>query len=125
MRSQAVVPLVLVALVVVSAAVAGLLGRPVWAALVGAGLVVLYWALDALTWRRARDRRGLALGLAVGSMFVRLLVVLTALLLIGLVDRPAFATAALAFLASFTVYMLMRPFTYAQAAQPAGQARLQ
>ena len=122
---QAVAPVVILALVAACAVAAGLLGRPVWAALVGAGLVLLYWGIEALTWRRARDRRDLALGLAVGGMFVRLAVAMIVLVVIGIVDRPAFATAALAFVATFTVYMMVRPLIYSQATGPAGQAGLQ
>ena len=48
-------------------AAAALLGRPLWAAALGAGLALAYWGLEAFTWRRARERRGLALGLAVGG----------------------------------------------------------
>ena len=104
---------------------AAFVGQPVWAALAGAGLALVYWGLDALTWRRARDRRDLALGLAVSGMFIRLLVVLAVLLVIGIVDRPSFATAALSFLVAFTLYVAIRPITYPSATLPAGQARLQ
>jgi hypothetical protein len=40
-------------------------------------------------------------------------------------DKPAFPTAALSFLVAFTLYILVRPFTYPSAGAPAGQARLQ
>jgi zinc transporter ZupT len=105
--------------------VAAFVGQPVWAAVAGAGLALVYWGLEALTWRRARDRRDLALGLAVSGMFIRLLVVLAGLVVIGVLDRPAFATAALSFLAGFTLYVVIRPITYPPATPPAGQARLQ
>ena len=104
---------------------AAFVGRPVWAAVAGAGLALVYWALEALTWRRARDRSDLALGLAVSGMFIRLLVVVAGLMLIGLLDRPALLTAALSFVAAFTLYNVVRPFTYPAATPPAGQARLQ
>jgi lysylphosphatidylglycerol synthetase-like protein (DUF2156 family) len=110
---------VLVAATVVCVAVAALAGRPVWAAALGAGLVLAYWAMEALTWRRARERRDLALGLAVGGMAARLAVVLAVLVLVGVVARAAFATTALAFLACFTVYLGVRAFTYAPPARPA------
>ena len=100
--------------------VAVLAGRPVWAAALGAGLVLAYWAMEALTWRRARERRDLALGLAVGGMVVRFALVLGVLILVGVFAGPAFATAALAFLACFTVYLGVRVFTYAPLARPAG-----
>ena len=107
----------------VCVAVAVLAGRPVWAADLGAGLVLAYWAMEALTWRRARERRDLALGLAVGGMAVRLAVALAVLVLVGVVARAAFATTALAFLACFTVYLGVRVFTYAPLARRAGHTR--
>jgi len=120
LRRQAIAPVVLVAATVVCVAVAALAGRPVWAAALGAGLVLAYWAMEAFTWRRARERRGLALGLAVGGMAVRLAVALAVLVLVGVVARAAFATTALAFLACFTVYLGVRVFTYAPLTRPAG-----
>jgi hypothetical protein len=110
--------LALVVATVVCVVVAALAGRPVWAAALGAGLVLAYWAIEALTWRRARERRDLALGLAVGGMAVRLAVVLAVLIVVGVLARPAFATAALAFLASFTIYLGLRPLTYAAPRRP-------
>jgi hypothetical protein len=121
-RRQAIAPLTLVAATVVCVVVAGLAGRPAWAAALGASLVLVYWALEALTWRRARGRGDLALGLAVGGMALRLAVVLVALVVVALLARPAFATAALAFLAAFTVYLAVRAFTYEPVSPPAGQA---
>lgn len=107
------------------ATVAAFLDQPVWAAAAGAGLVLVYWALEALTWRRARDRQDLALGIAISGMLVRLLVMLAGLVVIGLLDRPAFPAAALSFLAAFTLYIVVRPITYPPASRPAGQAGLQ
>lgn len=104
---------------------AAFVGRPAWAAAAGAGLGMAYWALEALTWRRARGRQDLALGLALRGMAARIAVVLVGLVLIGVFDRPAFATAAVSFLAAFTLYILVRPFTYPTAPTAAGQARLQ
>ncbi len=104
---------------------AAFVGQPAWAAAAGAGLGLVYWALEALTWRRARDRQDLALGLALGGMGVRIAVVLIGLVAIGVLDKPAFPTAALSFLVAFTLYILVRPFTYPSAGAPAGQARLQ
>lgn len=117
---QAIAPLVLVATSVVCIVVAVLAGRPVWAAALGAGLVLAYWAMEAFTWSRARERRGLALGLAVGGMALRLAVALGVLVLVGVFARAAFATTALAFLACFTVYLGVRFFMYAPLARPAG-----
>jgi hypothetical protein len=114
---------VLGAVTVAAVVVAALLHEPVWAALLGGGLMLVYWGLEALTWRRARDREGLALGLAVGGMGVRLVVVLVVLVLVGLLARPAFATAALSFMAGFTVYIGLRPLTYTSA--PAARKRVE
>jgi hypothetical protein len=99
---------VIVVAVAVCAGVAGVLGRPVWAAAVGAGLVLSTWLLDTLAWRQADARRGLALDLALGGLIVRLAVSLGALVAIGLFARPAFATAALSFVAAFTAYLPLR-----------------
>ena len=99
---------------------AALTGRPVWAAALGSGLALLYWALEALTWRRARERHDLALGLAVGGMAVRLGVVMAVMVLVGVLARPAFATVAVSFLAGFTVYLGVRPFLFTPAQTPAG-----
>jgi hypothetical protein len=105
--------------------VAAFVGQPSWAAAAGAGLALVYWAIELLTWRRARDRHDLALGVALSGMGLRLFVVLAGLVVIGVLDRPAFPTAALSFLAAFTLYILVRPITYPTAPTPAGQARLQ
>jgi hypothetical protein len=114
--------LVLVAATLVCVVVAVLAGQPVWAAALGGGLVVAYWAMEAFTWRHARERRGLALGLAVGGMALRLAVALGVLVLVGVVARAAFATTALAFLACFTVYLGVRFFMYTPLAAPAGHS---
>lgn len=122
-RRQAVAPLLLSATTVGSAAVAELLGRPVWAAALGAGLCLGYWALEALAWRRAAAVPfGAALGVALGGMLLRFALVLGVLILVGVFARPDFATAALAFLASFSVYVGVRLFTYPPAPGTAHQA---
>lgn len=104
---------------------AAFVGQPAWAALAGAGIALVYWGLEALTWRRARDRQDLALGVALSGMGIRIAVVLVGLVSIGVLDRPSFPTAALSFLVAFTLYILVRPFTYPTAPTPTGQARLQ
>ena len=122
-RRQAVAPLLLIAMTVASAVVAGLLGRPVWAAALGAGLCLGYWALEALAWRRAAAVPfGAALGVALGGMVLRFALVLGVLILVGVFARPDFATAALAFLASFSVYVGVRLFTYTLAQGTSHQA---
>jgi hypothetical protein len=119
---QAIAPIVLGLVAAASVVVAAVTGRPVWAAALGGGLALAYWGLEALAWRRARVRRDLALGVAVGGMALRLLVVLATLVLVGVLARPAFATAALAFLAGFTAYLGIRPLTFAPAPARTEQA---
>jgi hypothetical protein len=119
---QAIAPVVLGLVVVASVVVAAVIGKPVWAAAIGSLLALVYWGLEALAWRRARSRSDLALGVAVGGMALRLLVVLVTLVLVGVLARPAFATAALAFLAGFTAYLGLRPLTFAPAPARPGQA---
>ncbi len=81
-----------------------------WAAALGAGLCLGYWALEALAWRRGSAVPfGAALGVALGGMVLRFALVLGVLILIGVFARPDFATAALAFLASFSVYVGRAP----------------
>lgn len=112
-RRQLIAPLLLSATTVASAVVAGLLGRPVWAAALGAGLCLGYWALEALAWRRGSAVRvGAAVGVALGGMVLRFALVLGVLVLVGVFSKPDFATAALAFLASFSVYVGVRLFSY-------------
>lgn len=96
------------------------LGRPVWAACLGGGLVLVYWALEALAWRRAeRASFNGAIAVALAGAALRLAVVLGVLVAVGLLARPAFATAALSFLAAFTVYMALRLMTYPASASDA------
>jgi hypothetical protein len=123
-RRPLIAPLLLVAAILACATVAAFVGQPVWAAAAGAGIAVAYWAIELLTWWRARDRQDLALGVALSGMVVRIIVVVAGLCAIGVLDRPAFPTAALSFLAAFTLYILVRPITYPTASTPTGQARL-
>lgn len=120
---QALVPLILVAITVAAVAVAAVAGKPVWAAALGAGLMLASWAVEALVWRRGSAAPfGAALGVALGGMVLRLALVLGVLVLVGVLARPAFATAAVSFLAALTVYVGVRLFTYPALAGPAGQA---
>jgi hypothetical protein len=118
MRAKGLIPLVLAGVTVAAVVVAALLSQPLWAALLGGLLMFGYWGLEALTWRRARDRDDLALGLAVGGMGVRLALALGVLVVVGVLARPAFAAAALSFMAGFTVYLGLRPLTYAPPSKP-------
>jgi len=113
-----VAPLALGAVVVGCVAVAGATGRPVWAAALGAGLALLMWALEYLGWRRARHATlNGAVAVALGGMVLRFAAVLGVLVVVGLLDRAAFATAAISFLAGFTVYTGLRLYLFA--AEPA------
>ena len=122
MRRQLITPLALGGMVAVCVAVAAATGKPVWAAALGAGLGLVMWAFEYLGWRRARDASfNGAVAVALGGMVLRLAVVLGVLIVVGLLDRDAFATAALSFLASFTVYTGLRLFMFADA--PVGRQR--
>jgi hypothetical protein len=122
-RKQIVTPLLLVSTLVISCILAAAFGRPVWAAALGAGLVLVYWALDAAVWRRARGRQGLALGTAIGGMVLRLGVVLAVLLVVALTARASFATTIICFAVVFTLYTAVRLFTFPDSGAPAGRAR--
>ena len=103
------VPLSLVGLIAISAIVAAIVHRPVWAASLGAALVLVYWGLELLpAWLAGRTSFAGAVALALGGMVARFAVVLGVMVLIGFVDRPAFIDVALGFLAAYTVYMVIR-----------------
>src|SRR5665647_3365964 len=68
---------------------------------------------------------GAALGVALGGMVLRFALVLGVLILVGVFARPDFATAALAFIASFSVYVGVRLFSYPPAQGTAHQAGAQ
>jgi hypothetical protein len=94
--------------------VAAFVGQPVWAAAAGAALALVYWALEALSWRSAsRGTFNHAVAAAVGGAAVRMAVALVCLVLVGVFARTAFAAAALSFLVAFTLYMSVRIFTFA------------
>jgi len=113
MSRQAVVAVALLAVAVACGLVAAITHCPVWAAALGAGLAVVYWGLETLAWRRARRASfNGAVAVALGGMALRLAVVLGALVIVGLLDRAAFATTALCFLAGLTVYMGLRLFLF-------------
>ncbi len=113
MSRQTVAPLVLGVAAAACVGVAAAAGRPLWAAGAGAGLALVYWALEALSWRRgAQVEFRAALAVALGGMVLRLAAVLGGLVVVALVERAAFATAAVSFLAAFTVYVGLRLFTY-------------
>jgi hypothetical protein len=110
---------VFVAAVVLSVAAAVALGEAVWAAALGSCLVVVYWLLERL-FAHLGSKGSFGHGMAVGvaGMAVRLALVVGVLIAIGLVARDDFATAALAFLGTYTIYMFARLWRHP--ALPAG-----
>jgi hypothetical protein len=117
-RKQLFAPVCLAVTVVVAAAAAALVGRPAWAAALGAGLMLAYWALEILAWRRgaATPSFGAALGVALGGMVLRLAVVLGVLVLVAFAARDAFATSLVCFIVALTLYTGLRLFMYADLA---------
>lgn len=102
-------------------ATASATGRPLWAAGLGAGLSLGYWALEALAWRRAQSATfNGAVAAALGGAALRLVAVLVCLVLVGVLARDAFATVAVCFLVAFTVYLGVRlaAFSGPQAGAP-------
>jgi len=111
MNRQTIPPMALSVVVVVAAPAT--LGRPVWAAALGAALALAYWGLEALSWRRGAEAEiKAAIAVAIGGMVLRFALVLGVLLLVGLFARGALATAAISFLAAFTLYVGLRLFMY-------------
>ncbi len=83
-------------------------GSPI-AAAAGSLLVLLYWFAERSTARlgeRGSFNQALLVGFA--GMVVRLGVVVAVLIAIGVLWRPQFASAAAAFLATYTVYIFAR-----------------
>jgi hypothetical protein len=114
MNRGVVAPLTLAGMVVVCAVVAGGAGHPVWAAVLGAGLALAFWGLEYLAWRRAwRVSFNGAIAVALGGMVLRFALVLGTLVAVALLDRAAFVTVVLSFLAAFTVYTGLRLFLFA------------
>jgi apolipoprotein N-acyltransferase len=114
MSRQLITPLALGGITAACGVVAAATGNPVWAAALGGGLALLMWALEYLGWRRARGSSfNGAVAVALGGMVLRLAAVLGVLIVVGVLDRDAFPTAALSFLAAFTVYTGLRLFLFA------------
>jgi len=124
MRRPVNTPLLLVGLTVVCAVVAAVMGRPVWAAVVGSGLVILYWAIEVTLRRRASAQQGLALGTAIGGVVVRVGAVVGLLLIVALAAPASFATTVTCFVVMFTVYTTLRLFAYPGTGAPAGGAKV-
>ncbi len=114
MSRQVVAPLALGGVAVAATLVAAATGHPAWAAALGAGLALVFWGLEYLGWRRVREATfNAAVAVALGGMVLRLAVVLGVLVVVGVLARPAFATAAISFVAGFTVYAGLRLFLFA------------
>jgi hypothetical protein len=113
-RTHLILPIALALATAMCAVAAALLDRPAWAAALGAGLMLLYWGLEVLAWRRgeASSSFGGAMGVALSGMVVRLLLVIGVLAVVGLFAQPAFATAAVSFLVVFTLYLPLRLLGY-------------
>ena len=105
-----------------AAVVAAVLGQPAWAAAVGAGLMLLYWGLEVLAWRRGEASASMsgAVGVALAGMVLRLAVVVGLLVALALLARDAFTTAIVAFIVALTLYTALRLYWYADAAAHAG-----
>ena len=117
-------PFVTTAMVV--AETAYLLDRPVWAAIVGGALGLLYWALEALTMRiGAKMSANVAVSVAVAGSLIRLVVVFSLLVAVALLWRPVFATTLFAFVASFSVYLGVRVASFPLARGPVGTVKAQ
>jgi hypothetical protein len=95
-------------MVLVSGVAALALGRAVWAGALGAVLVLAYWLLEVLAWRVAQGRPGAAIGVALGGLAARFALIVGVFVLVGLVARDEFGTAAGAFLVTFTAYEVFR-----------------
>jgi hypothetical protein len=115
--------LTLLAVTAACGVVAGLLGRSVWAAVLGAALVVVYWVLELQSARLgARGSFSNALAVGLGGMVVRFTVVVGVLVAVGFLARPVFAEAALSFLIAYSAYQVLRLVAHpAFSAQPKGE----
>ena len=94
----------------VAVVTAYLLDRSLWLAALGAGLVLVYWLLEMVALRlgsRGTFNRAIAVG--IGGMLTRMIVVLGALAIVGLLTtRPDTLTCIAAFIGTFTVYFVVR-----------------
>jgi hypothetical protein len=99
----------LLGLACVSGIVSALVGADVLLAVLGSLLVVVIWFIERQAARvgsRGSFNRAILVGLS--GMVLRLGVAVGGLLVIALVDRPALASAAISFLATYTVYLFAR-----------------
>ena len=111
---RVLVLLVLMGCTAISAGVAVAVSADPFFAVLGSLLVVAYWLLELLTLRLAEQGSfSNALVAALGGMVLRMGLVVGALILIGVLAREEFATAALAFLGTFTVYIFLRLYIQA------------
>jgi hypothetical protein len=100
---------VLLGLACLSGVVAAVAGSDVVTAIIGALLVAAIWLIERVAARAGSTGSfGHALFVGLAGMVVRLTIALGALLVIVVVDRPGFASAAVAFLGVYTIYMFAR-----------------
>jgi len=106
----ALAPLSAAVCVPIAALVAWLLGADIAMAAVGAGLGLLYALLELGTHLLAvRGSFGRSIAVGVGGMAVRMLVILAALAVVGLLTtREQTLAAILAFVGTFTVSLAVR-----------------
>lgn len=119
------VPALLLALSAGCAVVAAAAGRDVVTALLGALLVVAYWAIERLAARvGTRGSLQWAMAVAVVGMVLRLAIVVGGLVIIGLVNRPGFVDAVVSLVVVYTIYVGVRlwRFPVLSTAAPNGHA---
>ena len=119
------VPALLLALSAGCAVVAAAAGRDVVTALLGALLVVVYWAIERLAARvGTRGSLQWAMAVAVVGMVLRLAIVVGGLVIIGLVNRPGFVDAVVSLVVVYTIYVGVRlwRFPVLSTAAPNGHA---
>lgn len=125
-RTRFAAPVVLSAMIVVCAVAAHFLNRPVWGAVIGAAIALLYWALEAVIMRiGAKVPANTAVAVAAVGSVVRLAVIFSLLVAVALLWRPVFATALTAFVVSFSVYLGLRIISFPLARGPLGTVKAQ
>ena len=105
--------LLLLALSAGCAVVAALAARDSVTALIGALLVVAYWAIERLAMRVGR--RGAfqwAMAVALVGTALRLAIVVGGLVIVALVDRSGFVEALVSFVVVYTIYLGVRLWRY-------------
>jgi hypothetical protein len=126
---QALAPLCAAICVPIAAVVAYFLDADVLLAALGAGLVLVYAALEyGAAWLGQRGSFNQAIGVGVGGMMLRMIVVLGALAVVGWQTSKADTlTCIAAFIGTFTIYFIVRltvmPFQLKTGPQPPAPGR--